>query len=155
MRTLTLKLSLLALALSMQLAAADHFLGTWKLDPAKSTYTPGPTPMSLTSVYSSEGDWIVIKTNGIAADGTSTSLSNRYKRDGKDYPWNVSDGGNMTISAKLTDDYHSVATIKRDGKPASTSKTTISKDAKIRTMVSEGTNADGKKFSNVAVFNRQ
>ena len=156
MRVLLLKLSLLTMAVAMQLAAADLYLGTWKLDTAKSKYDPGPGPKSGTVVYSADGDWIAIKTEGVAADGKSTITSNRYKRDGKDYPWNTAtESGKSTISIKLIDDHHTVATLKRDGKVTSTSKSTISKDGKTRTMATTGNNADGKKFSNVAVYNRQ
>ena len=156
MRVLFLKLSLLTMAVAMQLAAADLYLGTWKLDTAKSKYDPGPGPKSLTSVLSVDGDWIVTKTEGVAADGKSTTTSNRYKRDGKDYPWNTAtESGKSTISIKMMDDHHTVATVKRDGKAISTSKNTISKDGKTRTMATTGTNAEGKKFSNVAVFTRQ
>ena len=156
MRVLLLKLSLLTMAVTMQLAAADLFLGTWKLDPAKSKYDPGPGPKSSTVVYSADGDWIAIKIEGVAADGKATSNSFRYKRDGKDYPWNTAtESGKSTISIKMMDDHHSVATVKRDGKAISTSKNTISKDGKTRTMATTGTNAEGKKYSNVAVFTRQ
>lgn len=156
MRSLFLKLSLLVLAVALPLAAADLFLGTWKLDPAKSKYNPGPGPKSSTTTYSADGDWIVIKSEGVAADGKATKGSNRYKRDGKDYPWTAtSASGATTISAKLIDDHHSIATLKRNGSVVTTSKTTISKDGKTRTMVSEGTNTDGKKFMTTAVFTRQ
>ena len=156
MRVLLLKLSLLTMAVTMQLAAADLFLGTWKLDPAKSKYDPGPGPKSSTVVISADGDWIAIKSEGVAADGKSTTTSNRYKRDGKDYPLNTAtESGKSTISIKLMDDHHTVGTLKRDGKVTSTSKSTISKDGKTRTMTTTGNNADGKKFSNVAVYNRQ
>lgn len=156
MRSLILKLSLLFVAVALPLAAADHFLGTWKLEPAKSKYNPGPGPKSNTATYSADGDWIVVKTEGVAADGKATKSSNRYKRDGKDYPWTAaSPSGAMTISVKLIDDHNSIATLKRNGAVVTTSKTTISKDGKTRTMVSEGTNADGKKFMTTAVFTRQ
>ena len=145
MRVLFLKLSLLTMAVTMQLAAADLFLGTWKLDPAKSKYDPGPGPKSSTVVYSADGDWIAIKSEGVAADGKSTTTSNRYKRDGKDYPWNTAtESGKSTISIKMMDDHHTVATVKRDGKVTGTSKSTISKDGKTRTMANTGTNAEGK-----------
>jgi len=156
MRSLILQLGFLTLAAVLPVAAADVFLGTWKLDPAKSKYDPGPGPKSSTNVLSADGDWIVVKGEGVNADGKPTSNSNRYKRDGKDYPWATPlYPGNVTISVKLTDDHHSIGTQKRDGSILSTSKITISKDGKTRTMVSTGTDASGKKFSNTAVYNRQ
>ena len=155
MRSFLLKISLLTMAVTMQLAAADHFLGTWKLDPAKSKYNPGPGPKSSTAVYSADGDWISVKTDSVTADGKTTTSSNRYKRDGMDHPWTNANGTKMMISLKMTDDHHATATLKQDGKVVTTTKSTISKDGKTRTMSSSGTNADGKTFSNVAVFTRQ
>lgn len=156
MRSLFIKLTILTLAAALQLAAADVFLGTWKLDLSKSKYSPGPAPKSVTTTYTADGDWILLKGETVAADGKAATTSTRYKRDGKEYPYkgaNVT--GNGTISVKATDDHHTVATIKSDGKVVSTINSTISKDGKTRTMVTEGTTTDGKKLSNTAVFTRQ
>ena len=37
-----------ALAISVATATADEHSGTWKLNPARSKYSPGPTPKNLT-----------------------------------------------------------------------------------------------------------
>ncbi len=156
MRSLFLKFSLLTMAVAIQLPAADHFLGTWKLDTAKSKYNPGPAPQSGTNVYTADGDWVVTKSEGVGADGKATSNSQRYKRDGKEYPWNTTDASEKRmVSMKQIDDHHITSTFTRDGKVVSTAKTTISKDGKTRTLTSSGTNTDGKKFSNVLVYTRQ
>ncbi len=156
MRSLLLKLSLLTIAVAIQLPAADLSLGTWKLDTAKSKYSPGPGPKSSTAVYTADGDWIVTKTESVSAEGKATSTSQRYKRDGKEYPWNNPNGtGKMTVTMKQIDDHHTSGTQTRDGKVVSTFKSAISKDGKTRTLTSSGTNADGKKFSNVVVYTKQ
>lgn len=156
MRSLLLKLSLFTMAVAIQLPAADLSLGTWKLDTAKSKYNPGPGPKSSTVVYTADGDWIVSKSESVSADGKATSNSQRYKRDGKAYPWNSPNGtGKMTVTMKQIDDHNTSGTQTRDGKLVSTFKATISKDGKTRTLTSSGTNADGKKFSNVVVYTRQ
>ena len=156
MRSLLLKFSLLTVAVAMQLPAADLNLGTWKLDTTKSKYNPGPAPKSATNVSTADGDWVVSKNEGVAADGKATSNSQRYKRDGNQYPWNTTDGtGKTTVSMKQIDDHHTSGTLTRDGKVVSTFKATISKDGKTRTLTSSGTNTDGKKFSNVVVYTRQ
>ena len=56
MRMLLLKLSLLTMAVAMQLVAADFYLRTWKLATAKSKFDPGPRPKSNTVVISADGD---------------------------------------------------------------------------------------------------
>ena len=45
------------LAASLTLCAADMLSGTWKLNTAKSKYSPGPAPKSNTVTYSMDGDW--------------------------------------------------------------------------------------------------
>jgi hypothetical protein len=49
--------------------AADPVIGTWKLNLAKSTFSPGPAPKSQTRTYadSAQGTKLTIKTT--AADG--------------------------------------------------------------------------------------
>ena len=38
--------------------AAENWLGTWKLDVAKSKYSPGPAPKSLTLKFEATADGI-------------------------------------------------------------------------------------------------
>src|SRR6185503_6656563 len=119
----------------------------------KSKYSPGPGPKSGTATYSMDGDWVVAKAEGVNAEGKATSSSNRFKLDGKEYPYKTPlvDG---TISVKRIDDFHSEATIK-GGKASITSKAVISKDGKTRAQTQTGTNADGKPVHNVVVSEKQ
>jgi hypothetical protein len=135
-------------------AAADHSLGTWKMNVAKSKFSPGPAPKSGTSVYSQEGDWIVIKSTGVDSAGQSINRSNRYKRDGQAYPFD-GPNGRGTITVKRIDDYTSEAVTKLDGGGSVSTRSVISPDGKTRTMTSRGTNAKGEKISNVVVWERQ
>ena len=79
----TRNLFLTVLAAALTLSAADPSLGTWKLNTAKSKYSPGPAPKSSTVVISQDRDWIVRKADGVNSEGkTTTSTIIRYKRDG-------------------------------------------------------------------------
>ncbi len=140
-------------AASLPLFAADMLSGTWKINTAKSKFSPGPGPKSATITYSMEGDWVVTKVQGVNPEGKATSSSNRYKLDGKEYPYKTAlvEG---TISVKRIDDLHTEATIK-GGKTSTTSKSVISKDGKTRTMTTTGTNAEGKPVNNVVVYDKQ
>ena len=140
-------------AATMVLSAADMLSGTWKLNIAKSKYSPGPAPKSGTVTYSMDGDWVVAKSEGVNAEGKAVSSTNRYKFDGKEYPYKTAlvEG---TISVKRIDDLHTEATIK-GGKASMISKATISKDGKTRTQNQTGTNAEGKPIKNVVVYEKQ
>jgi hypothetical protein len=65
--------------------AADAVVGTWKLNLAKSTFSPGPAPKSQTRSYveSAQGMTVTVKTT--AADGKDSMTTLTYKEDGKPY----------------------------------------------------------------------
>src|SRR5437762_7302470 len=67
--------------------AAANFTGTWKMNPEKSQYNPGPPLKSLTSRVEVMGDMVSFTFDGYDSDGKSIipdELS--IKLDGKDYP---------------------------------------------------------------------
>ena len=156
MRTLLTK-ALVALAITTVAAfAADNTIGTWKLDVAKSKYTPAPMPIkSLTVTREASDGGVKHTTKGERADGTAINASYTAKYDGKD----VQVSGNSqydTIAIKqlnantLTDDR------KKTGGPyKATGRTVVSNGGKTMTTTTKGTNADGKEFTQVLVFDKQ
>src|ERR1700736_2467419 len=66
--------------------AADPVVGTWKLNLAKSTFSPGPAPKSQTRNYveSPRGTTLTVVTT--AADGKHSTTTLTFKADGKPYP---------------------------------------------------------------------
>src|SRR5947208_385065 len=122
-------LAFVALAAPMTLLAADPFIGTWKMNPAKSKYSPGPAPKSATLTYTQDGDWIVGKNDTVGADGAATTATNRYKRDGKDYPFRTANGDSGTTTVKALDANTAQATLKI-GASTTTLRTVISQDGK-------------------------
>src|SRR6266849_578495 len=65
----TTALLFVALALSVGAGAADQHSGTWKMNPAKSKYSPGPVPKSTTVKIESDADNIKLSSDGIDAAG--------------------------------------------------------------------------------------
>jgi hypothetical protein len=68
---------------SVLLAQSNPFVGTWKLNVAKSKYNPGPAPQSSTRTWDAAG---MVMVNGINAAGKATSYGYTIKEDGKEYP---------------------------------------------------------------------
>src|SRR3954454_10368075 len=65
--------------------AADNSLGTWKLDPAKSKYTPAPMPVkSLAVTRETAGAGAKVTTTGEQADGTAINATYTTQYDGKE-----------------------------------------------------------------------
>jgi hypothetical protein len=147
-------LTLTVIAAAMTLSAADPFLGTWKMNPAKSKYSPGPAPKSATMTYTQDGDWIVGKNDTVGADDKATTATNRYKRDGKEYPYQSPAGGSGTVAVKSINANTAVATIKV-GTSTTTLRTVVSKDGKSFTRTTKGTDAQGQQLNNVAVYEKQ
>jgi hypothetical protein len=134
--------------------AADPFLGTWKINTAKSKYSPGPAPKGGTITFTEEGGWIIGKNETVSADGTTSKRNNRYKLDGKEYPFD-SPSGKGTISVKANGERERTSTLKLADGSTLMLKTVISSDGKTRTMTTTGKNAQGQAVKNVVVYDRQ
>jgi hypothetical protein len=156
MRTIFTK-GILALAITIVAAfGADNTLGTWKLDVAKSKYTPAPMPIkSLTITREASDGGVKHTTKGERVDGTAVNASYTAKYDGKD----VQVAGNSqydTIAIKqvnantLTDERK-----KTGGSYKVTGRTVVSNGGKTMTTTTKGTNADGKEFTQILVFEKQ
>src|SRR5260370_18326823 len=142
------------LTLGANLWAADPALGTWKLNGAKSKYSPGPAPKSATITYEETTDGIKRTGENVDAEGKTTSFTYTAKYDGKEYPVSGSDDFD-TIVLKRINDNTTEATLKKSGKVVSTARRLVSKDGKMLTLTISGTNAKGEKMHNTAVYEKQ
>ena len=145
-------LAILTAALAL---AADPFLGTWKLNTAKSTFSAGwPGPQRRTVVARQDGDWVVYETDAVNGAGQPVKSTNRFKFDGKEYEWNKTVGPRATVTAKRVDN-HVIEWVFTDDGAVIKSLTTISKDGKTRTDTLDGNNPEGIPIKNTAVYDKQ
>jgi hypothetical protein len=149
---LTLAVSLFATALS---AADNRFLGTWKVNTAKSEFSPGPAPKELTVTFAQDGDQIRRTTEGVNGEGQPIKTDSSIKWDGQDHPVTNPDGTPMTVAVKMVDDNTVEYTVKMNGKVTTTGRAVLSKDGKTVTSTETGVNAKGEKVRNVVVSERQ
>jgi hypothetical protein len=134
--------------------ASDPVVGTWKLNLAKSKFSPGPAPKSQTRAYVATADGIEMMYTGVAADGSAVNGKSTFKYDGKDYP--ISGSADFdTLSLKRIDATTIESTQKKAGKPTGVTVRTVAGDGKVLTLKSKGTDAKGKAYDNVMVFDRQ
>ena len=85
-------------------AQESPFLGTWKLNVAKSKFEPGPGLKSLTRTITAQGNGAKYSFEGVAADGSSISYSFVTNYDGKDSTFTgTGPHGADTIALKLVD----------------------------------------------------
>ena len=147
---LTLALCFAGVALCI---AADGFMGTWKLNEAKSKIGPG-APKNSTVVYEAAGDSVKVTIDGTDSEGKPLHSEWTGKLDGNDYPVTGDPSVDMR-SIKKVDDHTLTATQKKDGKVTTTARIVLSADGKTRTVAASGTDAKGKKVSSTAVYDKQ
>ena len=152
-RTITVVLAMLAVSVGLW-AQQDPLVGTWKLNLAKSKYSPGPVPKSQTLRWEAQGDALKITSDATNADGTTEHLTYTAKPDGKEYPV-TGDPDRDSTTMKRIDAYATEVVGKKAGKPTVNFRRVVSKDGKTLTITGTGTNAKGQKINNVAVFDRQ
>jgi len=146
----TLALCLIGAALCL---AADGFLGTWKLNEAKSKLAPG-TAKNNTVVYSAMGDQMMVTIDGTNAAGKPTHNEWMGKFDGKDYPV-TGDSTSDARSVKKVDDHNLTFAVKKGSRVLFTGTIVLSADGKTRTVTTEGTDASGKKITATSVYDKQ
>ncbi len=145
------RLSLLAVC-ALTLAAADPFAGVWKLNAAKSKYDPGPAPRSSTLTFSADGAWVVVKTDTVDAAGKSSSTTNRFQRDGKEYPYQGPLGDKIAV--KMIDARTSESVVTAKGKPTVTTRSTVAADGKSMTRRITGLDPTGVKVNHALVYEK-
>lgn len=133
--------------------AADPNTGTWKLNEAKSKFSPGATK-NMTVVYEVAGDSMKVIVDGVDKDGKAVHSEWTGKFDGKDYPVT----GNMledTRTYTKVDDRTLDFASKKSGKVTLTGRVVVSADGKTRTVTTTATDASGKKVMNTGVYDKQ
>jgi hypothetical protein len=151
--TLILACSVVALAVLAAAQPKDPFVGTWTLNVAKSKYSPGPAPKSVTVTYEAAGPGYKISVKTEPASGPTQEWSYTTSLDGKDSP--VTGNPNVDTMAAKRIDAHTLETVsKKDGKETIAARIVVSADGKTRTNTQKGTDPKGRTVNNVLVFEK-
>jgi hypothetical protein len=136
---------------------ANPFLGSWKMNPAKSKFTGVAGPKSLSREVVAQGEGAKFTYSGVAADGKAIDYSFTSNYDGKDSAITGSGapGGADAIAIKRTGANTTEAVLKKDGKEIGKSSSSVSKDGKVATTKGSGKGPDGKDYSTVVVYDKQ
>jgi hypothetical protein len=141
-------------AVSSVWARSDPRIGTWKLNLAKSKFSPGPAPASETRRYEAQGSMILTTVERDYVLGKHTTQRNSGTKDGKNYPTKLPIEAD-TIAIKLVSPNNWEGVAKKGGKVILTIRAVLSKDGKVFTLTTTGTNAQGQRVNNIAVYDRQ
>ena len=153
MKAKTIALSISLVFVSVALGFQNNpQMGTWKLNEAKSKFA-GKT-RNHTVVYEPAGDQIKVTVDGVDENGGAVHNEWTGKFDGKDYPV-TGDATSDSRSYRTINKNTLALTAKKGGKVTLTGRIVVSRDGKTRTVTTTTKNAQGKKVTNVAVYDKQ
>ena len=141
---------------SVALAQGEVRVGTWELNLAKSTFSPGPPPRKQTLTFRSAGPHWTALLQGVDASGTpiNPDMNNlAITFDGRDHATATLDY-DTTAWKRLTGNTYEVVR-KRAGKIVLTSINEISPDGKTMIITTKGVNAKGQAVHNIRVYDKQ
>jgi hypothetical protein len=133
----------------------DPFVGKWSMNAAKSKYSPGPVPKSVTSTYEAAGKGYKVAVRNEPAKGAIQEYSYTTNLDGADAKVTGNNPNADTIAVKRIDANTLELVNKKGGKVTTTQRNVVSADGRTRTVTTTGTDAQGQKVNNVAVFEKQ
>ena len=147
--------ALVILALPYHAAAADPFVGKYKLNQSKSTTSGGQLPPDMTLTISEEGSNLLIATAAKAADGTliPSDVLTVPKAGGKMKAPQGASYDSTTVSRRDPNTIDVVAS--QNGKERTRVKFALSKDGKTLTRSFTSTNAQGKPVNGTSVLERE
>ena len=137
-------------------AQQDPWLGTWKVNIAKSKYDPGPIPTTAgtTKREALAGGQFKTTTDGVNAQGQKTHTEFTFKPDGKDYPITGSQEFDMQ-SVRNFGSNTRVVVSKKNGHVVRMIRTVLSPDGKSYTNSTISINAQGRVAHNVTLYEKQ
>jgi hypothetical protein len=136
-------------------AQSNPLVGTWKLNLAKSKFSPGPPPRSQSVNYEAVGQGLRVTADVIDAEGNSTKVVfGPYSFDGKSYPITGAPAFDAATYKQVNNStYESTRT--KAGKAVQTTTNVLSADSKTRTLTTTGVNEKGEQINSVAIYDKQ
>ena len=126
--------------------AANPHLGTWKLNESKSNKT--------VSYTEAKNGMIKVTVEGVDKDGKSIHWTWEGKFDGKTYKAKSNSEFDMLALKPVNDRTNSLSGTK-DGKVVATGTITVAKDGKSRVVSTTDTDANGKKVTDKAYYDKE
>jgi hypothetical protein len=145
----------LVLAGTLLAQAQESLFGTWKVNPAKSEFSPGPAPKSSMAKWEAFQGGVKLTVDLVPAKGETQHWESSGKFDGKDNPvkGNNPDGDAMAFSKIDAHTYESVQ--KKGGKTTLTARIVVAEDGKTRITTVTGNDAQGRTVNNTMFYEKQ
>ena len=139
------------------LAQGEQFVGTWKLNVAKSKFGNAAAPKNETRTVEAQGNGAKYSFEGVVGDGSRIAYSYTTNYDGKDATISgvgAPDGAD-TIALKRVNANTVTFTQKKSGEVVDTGRRTVSRDGKVVTITIKGTDDHGQPTSTTTVWDKQ
>jgi hypothetical protein len=135
--------------------ASDPAFGTWKLNVAKSKFSPGPAPKESTATIEADGPGRKVSVTGVAADGTAVKWSYTANFDRKEYKVAGDNPDADVVILRRISANATRTTYKKGGKQTLVNGVSVSADGKTLTVAQTGVNGKGETVKNTLVFDKQ
>ena len=151
-----LAVALVLMTFPYSASAADPFVGTYKLNAAKSATSGGQTPPELTLTISEDGGNLLIATSGKTADGSpiSADVLTLPKAGGTIKAPDGEKNYDSTVVSRLDPNTIDMVALQK-GKERTRVKLALSRDGKTLTRSFTSTNAQGRPVNGTSVLERE
>jgi hypothetical protein len=133
----------------------ESLFGTWRMNAAKSNFTPGPMPKSNIARWEAFQGGVRLTVDVVPAQGEIQHYESSGKFDGKDNPvkGNNPDGDTVAFSKVDARTYEVVT--KKGGKNTVTARIAVAADGKTRVTTQTGRDGQGRTVNNTIFYEKQ
>jgi len=133
----------------------ESLFGTWKMNAAKSKYSPGPVPKSNIAKWEAFQDGVKLTVDVVPATGATQHYEASGKFDGKDNPVKGNNPDADTIAFSKIDARTYEAISKKGGKTTVTARIVVAADGKTRITTQTGKDGQGQTVNNSIFYEKQ
>jgi len=133
----------------------DPALGVWKLDVAKSSFSPGPAPKEVTLTIEAAGPGRKVTVAGVDGDGKPIAWGFSGNFDSKPNRLTGSNPDADFVLLKRLGPNLTRSTYKKGNKTTVVNGVSVSTDGKTLTIASSGVNAQGHTVKNKQIYTKQ
>jgi hypothetical protein len=136
------------------LGQSSALAGTWTMNLAKSTYSPGPAPKSQVITWERVAGGFKCSTDSVDAAGKATHADTLEKDDGSDAPVQGAQTPTTRFLRRLDDRTYEDGDVV-NGKVTVARTLVIAPDGRTLTVTAKGTNVKGEAVNNVVVYEKR
>src|SRR5262245_7452322 len=137
------------------LLAQTQEFRTWKMNAAKSKYSPGPVPKSSSAKWEAFQGGVKLTVDVVPAKGETQHYEASGKFDGKDNPVKGNNPDADAIAFSKIDARTYEAISKKGGKTTLTARIVVAADGKSRNTTQTGKDAQGQTVNNSIFYEKQ